>query len=626
MGRHSCCQKQKLKKGLWSPEEDEKLVRYITKYGHSCWSTVPEQAGLQRCGKSCRLRWINYLRPDLKRGNFTSHEEKLIIDLHAALGNRWSQIAARLPGRTDNEIKNFWNSCIKKKLKQMGIDPNTHKPLLVATSAAAAAAAATSPSGAAAATATTTPDAKSPIIEQQFLDKSSASAAMVITRQPPKLFACPEEDDDGDDDTMGGEDAAMNFKNAGRSDQHDPRKFSFLARTKPPQFFSCGSDRDEDNNAMTPLTPPSSSSNSSSYGSQQLYRPAFGFFPQQQQQQDHPGFLPPAINNWNQHWITQHVPPMAAPFFHPDHAHHPMQQPAQAFGAGTSASLFNSPSTLNNVAPVHVGSLVWYLQQQQQPSMIEQNHHHHHHHQRSSSGSRAEEPSFGHQEIKGDVDDDFSAKYCENFLKFGDFGTGGDPEREFSSSPSGGGDDGEQGSPGCCSNDHAASSLMIKPPVVTSRCSIPDDGGGKESPSMDTSCSNASGGDGGFQFWDTCTTTSNSSGGGGGGGGGGDAKFSLPFLRAASSANSSDDAASDSFSNSSIRWSELLPSPAIAPPVCHGGAAMAKPRQHSDQFGDSSPSTIMIKSSGTSWYDRREEEEEFSPELQRIAAALDQII
>ncbi|KAG1328320.1 transcription factor MYB61 [Cocos nucifera] len=129
MGRHSCCYKQKLRKGLWSPEEDEKLLKHITKYGHGCWSSVPKQAGLQRCGKSCRLRWINYLRPDLKRGTFSQQEEDLIIELHAVLGNRWSQIAAQLPGRTDNEIKNFWNSCIKKKLRQRGIDPTTHKPL-----------------------------------------------------------------------------------------------------------------------------------------------------------------------------------------------------------------------------------------------------------------------------------------------------------------------------------------------------------------------------------------------------------------------------------------------------------------------------------------------------------------
>ncbi|KVI11121.1 Homeodomain-like protein [Cynara cardunculus var. scolymus] len=87
MGRHSCCYKQKLRKGLWSPEEDEKLIKHITKFGHGCWSSVPKLAGLERCGKSCRLRWINYLRPDLKRGTFSQQEEKLIIELHAVLGN-----------------------------------------------------------------------------------------------------------------------------------------------------------------------------------------------------------------------------------------------------------------------------------------------------------------------------------------------------------------------------------------------------------------------------------------------------------------------------------------------------------------------------------------------------------
>ncbi|KAK8614371.1 hypothetical protein V6N13_122731 [Hibiscus sabdariffa] len=109
--------KIKLRKGLWSPEEDEKLIKYMLTSGQGCWSDIAKNAGLQRCGKSCRLRWINYLRPDLKRGAFSPQEEDLIIHLHSILGNRWSQIAARLPGRTDNEIKNFWNSTLKKRLK-----------------------------------------------------------------------------------------------------------------------------------------------------------------------------------------------------------------------------------------------------------------------------------------------------------------------------------------------------------------------------------------------------------------------------------------------------------------------------------------------------------------------------
>ncbi|KAE8714943.1 Transcription factor MYB39 [Hibiscus syriacus] len=111
MGREPCCDKNSLKKGSWTPEEDRKLVHYIQKYGYGNWRTLPKNAGLQRCGKSCRLRWTNYLRPDIKRG-------------------RWSAIAARLPGRTDNEIKNYWNTHIRKILLRMGIDPVTHRPRL----------------------------------------------------------------------------------------------------------------------------------------------------------------------------------------------------------------------------------------------------------------------------------------------------------------------------------------------------------------------------------------------------------------------------------------------------------------------------------------------------------------
>lgn len=129
MGRSSEETKPKLRKGLWSPEEDEKLFNYISRFGVGCWSAVPKLAGLERCGKSCRLRWMNYLRPDLKRGMFSLQEEDLIITLHEALGNRWAQIAAQLPGRTDNEIKNFWNSYLKKKLMKQGTDPITHKAI-----------------------------------------------------------------------------------------------------------------------------------------------------------------------------------------------------------------------------------------------------------------------------------------------------------------------------------------------------------------------------------------------------------------------------------------------------------------------------------------------------------------
>ncbi|PPR95753.1 hypothetical protein GOBAR_AA24908 [Gossypium barbadense] len=129
MGRAPCCSKVGLHRGPWTPREDTLLVKYIQAHGEGHWRSLPKKAGLLRCGKSCRLRWMNYLRPDIKRGNITPNEEDLIIRLHSLLGNRWSLIAGRLPGRTDNEIKNYWNTHLSKRLLSQGTDPNTHKKL-----------------------------------------------------------------------------------------------------------------------------------------------------------------------------------------------------------------------------------------------------------------------------------------------------------------------------------------------------------------------------------------------------------------------------------------------------------------------------------------------------------------
>nr|AWS00946.1 MYB domain containing protein 116 [Catharanthus roseus] len=114
-----------LRRGPWTAEEDTLLIHYIASHGEGRWNLLAKRSGLKRTGKSCRLRWLNYLKPDVKRGNLTPQEQLVILDLHSKWGNRWSKIAQHLPGRTDNEIKNYWRTRVQKQARHLKIDSNS---------------------------------------------------------------------------------------------------------------------------------------------------------------------------------------------------------------------------------------------------------------------------------------------------------------------------------------------------------------------------------------------------------------------------------------------------------------------------------------------------------------------
>ncbi|CAD6260078.1 unnamed protein product [Miscanthus lutarioriparius] len=110
-----------VRKGHWTAEEDAVLLEHVRVHGPRDWSSIRSKGFLPRTGKSCRLRWVNKLRPDLKTGcKFSAEEERVVLELQAQFGNKWARISTYLSGRTDNDVKNFWSTRQKRLARLLG--------------------------------------------------------------------------------------------------------------------------------------------------------------------------------------------------------------------------------------------------------------------------------------------------------------------------------------------------------------------------------------------------------------------------------------------------------------------------------------------------------------------------